>query len=586
MTAPPRRQRTAVMALIVLAAVMAAGSRVTISSAPRAVPAGGVHASAPSPIFFVNATPWNGQWISSKTPVIVVLYADVAPGAAIAAATFVLDGLSFNTTGLFNNTLFHLLVPFELSNGPHAAQLTLRDSFGSTNTTAWSFTVFAVPPILVVTQPAYTFVPVPGVLVEGTAVPPVPYPQVLPLSVTVAPRPGSVTLPVALAANGSFRLLTPLVPGVNTLFVNATDAIGNTATVVKAVVCDLVPPVLTVTTPANLTRSNRSVIPVAGTAEFGSYLTVNGVSVLVNPNGTWSMDLALPDGIDLVKVVDADLAGNVAFVVRVVLVDTQAPTVVLTSPLSPITNRSRVVVSGIATDPNLVAVLVNNEAATLDAATGAFSKTLTLPDGTWPIVVVAVDYALNHGVMTAGILVDTTPPVVKVTGPPNGLETNRSTVLVTGTVDDANATILVGGAQVRPAADKTWKVAVPLMDGANVISVSAVDLAGNHAATVTRTVTYDAPFPEEERRIAQAEHDLAVWTGTVTLSLLAVLLVFLVALSVVFLRMDRRLVELRGTRRLTVVSRKPAPPKAASKEPPKGPANTPGKEPPKGSPPA
>lgn len=574
-----RIEATGLAALLLMVAVLAAGTATTPGPVPPIPEAGPLHASAPSPIVFLNTTPWNGEWISSKSPVIIVLYADVlGPSVTVTAATFVLDGLGFNTSGLFNNTVFHVFVPFELSNGPHAARLTLQDSVGSTNTTAWSFTVFAVPPILVVAQPAATFVLAQTVLVEGVAAPPVPYPRLFPVRVTIAPRPGSSTIPATVSLNGSFSQAVPLVSGLNTLFVNATDAIGNTATVLKAVFSNGVPPILTILTPQNLnpiTGSGifeRSVVHVSGITKFGAYLTVNNLSVAVNPDGDWSIDLALPDGVDLITVVAADLAGNVYYDGRVVLVDTDLPRVVLTAPVLPVTNRHLVTVSGYATDAHLALLLVNGESTPFDPATGAFSRTLSLPDGTWPIVVVAVDAARNTGTALTGVLVDTTAPVVRLTSPPDGLETNQSSVVVSGTVDDANATVLVNHQQIRPSVDGGWRTTVALIGGANAITVSAVDEAGNRASSVTVTATYFPATPDLNSRIAQNARDLAVWTGTVTLGLLAVLVLLLVALFAMYLRLDHRIVRTRRIVPRAVAPRKPtpAPPtKEPEPEPPK-----------------
>jgi hypothetical protein len=354
--------------------------------------------------------------------------------------------------------------------------------------------------------------------------------------------------------------------GLNTLFVNATDRLGNLAYEIKTVVSDTTKPSLLVLTPANLSVSPSSIVRVSGITDFGSFLTVNGFSVVVLPNGTWSVDLALSDGPQPVAVVAADTVGNMNVVVRVVLVDSDVPQVTLTSPLLPLTNRSEVVVSGYVSDSMVVAVLVNLVPVSFNATSGYFSTTLTLSDGLNPIVVVAVDAAQHRGIAQTGILVDTTAPLVHLIGPPDGLETNQSTAVFSGTVDDVNATVLVNDQQVRPNPDGTWRTTVALMQGANTVVVSAVDAAGNWAKEVRVLATYYPPWYGLDNRISDNEKAFATWGSTVSLGLVAVLLFLTALVLLLYLRLDTRIVRLRGTRLVKPAS-KPAsePPEAKEK---------------------
>lgn len=75
--------------------------------------------------------------------------------------------------------------------------------------------------------------------------------------------------------------------------------------------------------------------------------------------------------------------------------------------------------------------------------------------------------------------------------------TNKSTVTVTGTTDDATSkpvTVTVNGTTVTVASDGSFSKDVTLTEGSNTITIIAKDKAGK-TTTVTRTVTLDTKAP-------------------------------------------------------------------------------------------
>jgi len=543
-----RGATTACLALFLLAALGLAGIPPGERDVPSAAPAGSLRIASPGPVL-LNVTPWDGETIGTATPVILVVYGETNPLASIAAVDFHLDGMNLTSAGAFNASAFVLPLALELRSGPHLANFTVLDSAGESASIAWSFTVDTVPPILLVTAPIYPIVPTSLVQVEGTAVLASPlFAGAAPINVTATVLPSHASAWTLVPPDGSFSLAVPLTEGVNMIFVNATDRVGNFATEITSVVRDTVRPSLVVVSPTNLSVSPTSVVRVSGLSEFGAYLTVNGFSVAVAPNGTWSVDLALPEGPQAIVVVAADAVGNTNIVLRVVLVDSDVPQIQLTSPLVPLTNRSRVQVSGYASDSQLVAVLVNLVSVPFDPATGYFSTNLTLADGLNPIVVVAVDAAQHRGIAQTGILVDTTAAVVRVTGPPSGVETNQSTMIVSGAIDDGNATVLVNGQSVRPNPDGTWRTTVALVQGANSVVVSSVDVAGNRGAQIRILATFYPPWYGLDDRIAENANAFGIWGSTLSLGLAGVLIFLTALILLLYLRLDRRIVRLRGTR--------------------------------------
>lgn len=544
-----------IVAAFVLLIVSAANPHLT----PRTPASGPVLAGQAVPLapILIAESPAGGSIINTTTPVISVVYSNVT--GRIDAVYFFLDGMNLSSAGTFNQSVFALPLALELRNGPHLANVTVANVLGFANSTAWSFTVDTTPPILLLTSPAYPAVPTSAVLVEGTALLASAYfAAAAPITVTATVLPAGFRNSAVAAANGSFSVPVVLAEGGNVIFVNATDRIGNLAVEIVKILSDTLPPPLIVLTPANLSVSPTNLVRVSGLCEFGDFVTVNGYSVIVAPNGTWSVVLALPEGLNILEIAAADSVGNFNATGLVILVDSDAPQVVLSSPTYSLTDRSQVVVSGTATDTKLVAVLVNGEPVSF-AANGSFSVTVTLPEGIDPIVVVAVDAAQHVTTVRTEVRVDTTPPVVRVSMPPDGLETNVSTVFVNGTVDDVKAMVLVNGQEVRPDATGHWQTTVALLPGANTVTVSAVDAAGNEAAPIVRHVTYFSPIPSLQNGTSSNEQSLASLDGLVRLSLVGIVLLFAGVTLVLYSRLSARIREDRRVIAELVRARRPKP---------------------------
>jgi len=91
---------------------------------------------------------------------------------------------------------------------------------------------------------------------------------------------------------------------------------------------DPIPPVLTVSTLPNNSHTNNSVLNITGTATDNQAVkgvTVNGVSVPLNPDGSFSATLQLVTGANTVTTVATDLAGNQTSDVRTIILDLTAP---------------------------------------------------------------------------------------------------------------------------------------------------------------------------------------------------------------------------------------------------------------------
>lgn len=158
-------------------------------------------------------------------------------------------------------------------------------------------------------------------------------------------------------------------------------------------------------------------------------------------------------------------------------------------------------------NPSTIALKVDNVAVdaskiTKTAVTGGYTCGYTpataLTDGEHTIIATASDYDGNAATQkSVTFTVDTIPPTLSISAPVAGLVTNKSTVTVTGTTDDATSkpvTVTVNGTTVTVASDGSFSKDVTLTEGSNTITIIAKDKAGK-TTTVTRTVTLDTKAP-------------------------------------------------------------------------------------------
>lgn len=132
--------------------------------------------------------------------------------------------------------------------------------------------------------------------------------------------------------NGYECTYTPaavLTDGTHTLKINASDYDGNAATQKQVTFkVDTVPPTLSVASPAAGLITNNKTLTVSGTTDDVTSkpvtITVNGKSVTVGSNGTFSTTVELTEGDNTITVIAKDAAGKTTTVTRKVTLDTVA----------------------------------------------------------------------------------------------------------------------------------------------------------------------------------------------------------------------------------------------------------------------
>jgi hypothetical protein len=298
-----------------------------------------------------------------------------------------------------------------------------------------------------------------------------------------------------------------------------TDKAGNTVTASTRVSIDRTPPALTITSPAAgamvltsgiVTKATvtDALSGVAGVACNGAPATVAGAEV--------ECALVLTPGANAINVVATDRAGNTSSTtLSVTYARTLTPKVTITSPSNlSYTNISPTTITGTVDDATAT-VTVNS--IQVPVANGYFTLALPLAEGPNTVTATAISGSGTAGTASVVATLDTTPPHVTITSPPDGFVTTDGSIsvagsvndIVVGTVNDQQAQVAVNGGAAQVANRMFLAVDVPLALGPNLIRAVGTDRVGN-AATTQITVTRQAAAAQPKIRLVSGNHQVGM----------------------------------------------------------------------------
>jgi len=355
-------------------------------------------------------------------------------------------------------------------------------------------------------------------------------PEGQPLTYSVTGLPTGLSL----GASTGFISGTPTTAGTYSVTARDSDGVllsapqAFTWTVGTAPVGDTTPPTVTITGPtsASTFTTTSSSMSLSGTAADNvgvtqvTWVNDRGGNGVAAGTTNWSVaSIPLVTGTNTITVQARDAAGNLANDVLTVTrtttptADTTPPTIAIAGPTSAstyTTTSSSMPLSGTAADNvGVTQVTWSNDRGGNGVASGTSSwsvSSIALATGTNTITVQARDAAGNIAndvlTVTRSTAVteqsgDRTLPIVTITSPTSSAtySTTASYVYLSGTSSDnvgvtrVSWTNTVGGSGI--AEGKTiWAVKIPLQWGANYITITARDAAGNlglDLITVTRT---------------------------------------------------------------------------------------------------
>ena len=306
--------------------------------------------------------------------------------------------------------------------------------------------------------------------------------------------------------SGTLQESYTLSEGRNTIVVTATDPAGNVAMVTRSVKLDRFSPTLTVLAPRNKLVTHMTKIDVDGDVEIGSTITVSiyrsSTDTIDDPimpaeDGTFSHEVDLEEGENVIVVTSVDLAGNIAQVTRIVYVDTTAPLCTITSPADgTITNENTIRVLGTA-DSLDVTLYLNGKQIHND---GSFDRLVNLNEGENIIELRAVDIIGNQYNDRVTVILDTVAPGIDMERPTAmHILTNDAQMRLIGKVHGDPISLTAMGADVTLTDEGEGiysfdtTVAIP-KQGTNDVLLVARDRATN-VATHSISVDFSIELP-------------------------------------------------------------------------------------------
>jgi hypothetical protein len=317
--------------------------------------------------------------------------------------------------------------------------------------------------------------------------------------------------------------------GANVITVTARDAAGNVGTDVLTVthsLPDTTAPAVTISGPTTSATyaASSSALTISGSASDAvgvtqvTWVNDRGGSGTASGTTNWSASgIVLQSGANIITVTARDAATNRGTDVLTVTYtppDTAAPTISIVGPTTASTysTTSSVVTLGGSSADNIGVTAVtwtnNRGGSGFSSGTSSWSvPSVPLSGGQNVITVTAQDAAGNRGtdVLTVNYSApDTTVPTIAITGPTTSASytTTSSTLPISGTATDSVGVIQVvwsndRGGSGTATGTGSWNISsIALQGGANVITVTARDAAGNQASDVL-TVNYGATVPSE-----------------------------------------------------------------------------------------
>jgi RHS repeat-associated protein len=388
--------------------------------------------------------------------------------------------------------------------GAHNLVVTTFDLAGNTANRVLDFGIDTIPPDLAILNPEdgdlfqSNAIQVNGSLTENNL-----------QTITINGNPAN-------GGAGQFFGTATLNEGNNTIQVVATDLAGNTDQQSINVTLDSSAPGITITSPANGAIVTGDLIDVTGTATDATSVTVNGVAATLSENNFTATNLRISSGLNTIRAVAIDSAGNSQETSIQVTLDIDGPSITFTQPIDgSITTENSTNVSGFVFDLTGATLTINSANIPLQPD-GSFQTTIPLNEGDNPITAVAQDQNGNSETAQINIIRDSTPPTVVSIIPADGstsvpvdqvIEIHFSEEIKASTVNSTSITFQTGGnslsATLQTIGDRVVLTPSQPLSGANSYTVTVQpaisDLAGNvllsGASSTFSTFDTVAPAP-------------------------------------------------------------------------------------------
>ena len=375
-----------------------------------------------------------------------------------------------------------------LADGPYSVRITASDTAGYTASVVATFIVDRAPPSIALTYPLTNVLINHGISLTGTASDA--------NNDSVYTNDTHFTVRTGTYGSWIFANQSALANGQYSVLITANDTAGKTSSVVANFTVDKTAPSITLT--YNLTNIviNRA-ISLIGTASDAhndsiytndSHFTVNGGTY-----GNWNFtnQTVLAEGYYSVLITANDTAGNTASVTANFTVDTTAPVIVLTYPLTNISVNYDMTLTGAASDAHLANVTTNDSHFTVNSGTTGtwnFANQTFLANSYYSVSITARDAAGNTASVVANFTIDTKAPKINLTYPATNILANHG-INLTGTASDRNFDSIYTNDShftVNSGTYTNWNFTnqSTIGDGSYSVLITASDTAGNTASVI------------------------------------------------------------------------------------------------------
>jgi hypothetical protein len=298
---------------------------------------------------------------------------------------------------------------------------------------------------------------------------------------------------------------TVSLPGDNTypISVRARDVALNYDTIFFNLTLDTERPTIVVNvppTPANNTLVGSASVIIDGYVVDDSDTVVTAGNVTADMVGSsFTLNLTLVDGINVIIIQAEDPAGNKATLEWRLQADMDAPELNILSPINNSEHNETTITLTGATDPFVDVYYKVMELSTVwsmltVSGSGGFTKEITgLQQGTNSLYVMVRDPAGNEFVTILILTVDTVPPRLLGTTPTDGTNVNHPILTVTGSYNEPLSSLMIGNT-VATLDGTNFTVNLDLVEDNNQFTVVAKDRLGNVALS-TLWFFLDVTFP-------------------------------------------------------------------------------------------
>ncbi len=266
--------------------------------------------------------------------------------------------------------------------------------------------------------------------------------------------------------------------GWHDLVVVAADIAGNRRTTSFLLEVDLTPPDPSVAGISDGLAVAGSPLPVEVTSDVNDTVFVDGMALAgVGGRFVTNLSLAIGDSVHRIEVVDR--AGNRVELVYAVTFDVVPPTIAVERPwVAGTRNYVNATAFNLTFDLALDVETVLFGASSLSPGTpGHLVLPIILPAGESTLHFEAVDRAGNRAALALIFVVDTTPPSLVASDPPDGHRVSRRAMVLYLTVTEPGEISI--GSIIVPAPDGSANFSLVPLEGPFSVVVNLTDLAGN-----------------------------------------------------------------------------------------------------------